>query len=200
MINNFTQRFPGVRQSRIEQTKEQVEEKWIGDGGVSLAHPPEWKKLEDNIVKAVKDECIGKVCEIGCGTGRVAKLFHPKSYIGLDINPMALEVAERHNPKHSFDLIMWESLYPGATTYLFFTVMLHIPDSELWGIVRKLDNRVVIVEAMGRWIRDYGKGNNYQRDPEEYRKVFSRIGMKEKSLSHCHQYHFPYYLDIMVFE
>jgi len=186
--------------NRIEQTKDQIEAKWISRRGTRMAYPQNNGQIEDNIRMALKQTCIGRVCEIGCGTGRIASVFSPKSYIGLDINPFSLEIAEKRHPNHAFDLIMWETIYPGADTYLFFTVLLHIPDSELFGIIRRLDNRVVIVEAMGSWLRDYGRDNNYQRDPDDYRKEFKRIGMKEQKFVHCGQAHFPYYLDFMVFE
>ena len=192
--------FNGVWRNRIEQTKQQVESKWIGRSGVSFAHLPGCAKLEPQVEQAMKKVCTGKVCEVGCGTGRISNYFRPNRYIGLDINHESLAVAEKRNPKYEFDLIMWEALYPTADTYLFFTVMMHIPDGEIFHIVKKLFNRVVIIESMGRWLRDYGKGNNYQRDPFEYRELFKQIGMKEVELTHCLASHYPYYLDVMVFE
>lgn len=192
--------YGGPWRSRKEQNKQQVEAKWIGTGGVKLAHPADCSDLETVTEKKLLDVCKGKVCEVGCGTGRIAKYFSPSKYLGLDINHAAIAVAEKKYPKHKFDLIMWESLYPTADTYLFFTVLMHIPDGEVFHIIKKLDRRVVVVESLGRWLRDYGRGNNYQRDPFEYRDLFKQIGMSEIEYHHCFSFHYPFYLDIMVFE
>lgn len=192
--------FRGVKRNRVEQTQNEVEAKWIGDNGVKLAHPRDCAALEKDVAKALKEHCTGQVCEIGCGTGRIAGVFDPSRYLGLDINPVALEVAEKARPRHKFDLIMWDTLYPGADTYLFFTVLMHIPDNKLFGIIRRTEGRVVVAESMGRWIRDYGRGNNYQRDPAEYRRMFSDIGLREVAFVHALTFHFPYFMDIMVFE
>jgi len=200
MTSPTSKTFTSKRQ-RTEQDRAQVEEKWIGPGGVRLAHPRDCAKVDPSVVAALKEVCVGKVCEIGCGTGRIAKLFSSENYIGLDINHLAVGSAEKACPRHNFDLIMWDTLYPTADTYLFFTVMMHIPDAELSGVIKRLDRRVVVVESMGRWLRDYGKGNNYQRDPKEYRNYFWwGIGMGEKKIIHCKTEHYPYYLDVMVFE
>ena len=193
-------RFDGGPRDRVRQDRQAIEEKWMGPGGTKMAYPSACGVIETEIASAIKVAANGKVCEIGCGTGRVAKLFKPHRYLGVDINPGSIGVAERQNPNHKFDLIMWDTLYPGADTYLFYTVLMHIPDNELAGIVRRLDNRVIIAESMGRWLRDYGRGNNYHRDPDEYRTMFKRFGFKEISLSHCLAFHYPFYLDVMVFE
>lgn len=198
--SNLSRTFSGLRLNRIEQDKQQVEAKWIGPQGAALAHPSRCSRLDYDVAVALKKYSKGHICEVGCGTGRIAGLFIPGRYTGLDINPQSLIIAEGKHPYHQFDLIQWEALYPTADTYLFFTVLMHIPDDEIFGIIRKTDKRVVVGESMGRWLRDYGRGNNYQRDPAEYRAMFSQLGKKEVAFVHASTNHFPFYMDIMVFE
>jgi len=127
--------FTSLVTEREEQTRQQIENKWIGKGGVNLAHPPSCGSIGVKEAKVLSQRTTGTVCEIGCGTGRLAKHFKPKNYLGLDINHISLDIAEKRNPKHKFDLIMWDSLYPTADTYLLYTVMMHIPDGEVYRMV-----------------------------------------------------------------
>ena len=53
----------------------------------------------------LRELCEGTVCEIGCGTGRVAALFKAKQYIGFDISELSLEVARKALPDHDFRLL-----------------------------------------------------------------------------------------------
>ena len=45
------------------------------------------------------------VLEVGCGYGRLCRAFVPQCYIGVDINPKAIEAARQKNPGYKFDLI-----------------------------------------------------------------------------------------------
>lgn len=191
--------FHGIK-GRVDQSRNEIIRKWSGNGGARRSYPKACSFLEVAVEKALKTHCKGKVCEIGCGTGRIAKHFPSSRYLGLDINDYALERAEKRHPEHEFELIFWDTIYPSADTYLFFTVLMHIPDDELGGILKRLDKRVVVVESMGEWLRDYGRDNNYQRDPSTYRGIFKKYGFHEEAFVHCLAFHYPYYLDIMVFE
>jgi len=188
--------FKGGPRQRVEQTKREVEHKWSGRAGTNLSYP--YKNIEEPIRHTMLSYCAGLVCEVGCGDGRIAQHIPADRYIGLDINNYSITKAKESYPRHDFRLIKWEDEYPDASTYLFYTVLLHIPDSEIEAIIKKLDNRVIIVESMNRWIRDYGKGNNYQRDPSEYRSLFK--GFNEIIFAQASSNHFPFYMNIQVFE
>jgi len=107
-----------------------------------------------HLLPMLKEWCRGSVCEVGCGTGRCSEAFAPDDYVGVDINKYAIKEARRLNPRHSFCEIGWDSEYPDSDVFLFFTVLLHIPDSELGGVLDRATGRIVIYETMDRELRD----------------------------------------------
>jgi len=142
----------------------------------------------------------GLVCEVGCGTGRIAQYLKKDKYIGVDINHTALAVAKGRCPGYSFKYIKWNNPYPKADVYLLFATLFHIPDSEVNGIIERLSNRVVVVESMMPWFRQYGRGNNFQRSPDEYECLFMDHGFKCRKLVHVSVTPFPYFINFIVFE
>lgn len=184
---------------RIRQGRQDIITKWSGEDGVNLVFPRKQARISDGVIKMLRSTCEGHICEVGCGTGRIAKIFNPNRYIGVDINETAVKKARDKCPDHNFKCIAWDDIYPMANTYLFFTVMLHIPDHEIEQVVGRLSGRVVIVESMGRWKREYGRGNNYHRDPSDYRKLFEKIGMSEKAFARCHDLRYPFETNFQVF-
>jgi len=117
----------------------------------------------------------GLVLEFGCGPGRIACGFDPESYIGVDINPRALEHAGTRNPGYRFELVQDE--LPDADVCLFHTVLMHVPDDELGAVLKRLRAPVVYVsEMLGReWRRD-GDPPVFNRDLDDYVLAFGALG------------------------
>ena len=192
--------FKNGKRARVEQTKRQVKQKWSGAAGTGRSYPDDCKRIELDLKHIMLSYCTGLVCEIGCGDGRIAQHLSDKQYMGLDINNYSIEQAKKNHPHYDFRTIQWEDKYPEATTYLFYTVLLHIPDNEINAIIKKLSNKVIVIEAMNYWIRDYGRGNNYQRDPSMYRKLFETHGFHELVFVQASSHHFPFYMNMQVFK
>lgn len=117
--------------------------------------------------------------EVGCGVGRIAKLFKPHEYIGVDINPAAIARARVDSPKHELRLIDDGMVYPHAKAALFYTVLLHVSDQEVKRLLRNVSKSVdtiIISELMDhRWRRD-GNPPVFCRDSEDYILMMQRIG------------------------
>jgi SAM-dependent methyltransferase len=184
---------------RIEMDREQVSKKWTGQLGVDRVFPRGQESIGIPAEKVLMMLCRDPVCEVGCGTGRIAKLFNGRKYFGIDINAEAIEKAKRYSAYDKFKTITWDDPYPKAKTYLFYTVLLHIPDNEIEAIIAKTNNRVVVAEPMNRWIREYGLSNNFQRNPDEYRILFKNHGMEERAFYHVRLPYFPYYIHMGVY-
>ena len=109
-------------------------------------HAGEWP--DEDQPGILRELCVGRVCEVGCGTGRVAKVFDPNDYIGVDINPHAIAEARRVLPDgYVVNLIEWDDEYPWADTYLFHHVLLHVHEDELPGVLKRCHpSRVVIAK------------------------------------------------------
>ena len=117
----------------------------------------------------------GFVVEIGCGPGRLACAFKPNAYFGLDLNERSITEARDRNPFHPFDVI--EDELPQADVYLFHTVLMHVPDSELDALLGRIRAPVVCVsEMMGREWRREGDPPVFNREPSEYVEAFKAHG------------------------
>jgi len=183
---------------RKEHSKAEVKIKWGGEMGLKRSYPRTWPKIEPDLAEKMIENCHQMTCEVGCGPGRIAKLFNPAEYIGIDINNISIQKAKKLLPGHTFKTIKWEDPYPLADTYLFLTVLFHIPDNEIHSIIEKLNHKVIIIETMARWIRDYDRDFNFRRDPEEYRNIFKEHGFKEQKLIQFSSTVYPYYINMQV--
>jgi SAM-dependent methyltransferase len=157
--------------------------RWSGANGVRMVYPKRHGRWPDPDAPALLAKlCCGSVCEIGCGTGRCCEAFTSKGYVGIDINAQAVEQAKRHYPNRTFLAVDWDAPFPRADTYLFYTVLLHIPDDELVGVLLRTQdsvhgNRVVVFESMIRANRNGDRGN-FQRDPSDYETLFHALGRR----------------------
>lgn len=141
--------------------------------GTKFITPADKENPEGFDVKEILDMLIiGKLCEAGCGTGRIAKWFD--NYIGVDINPKALEIARQKYPDKDFRLTNLKDPYPEADTTLFYTVCLHIPDNIIEEQLKRARSpRIIIAEIMDRAYRKkedtYTWANN--RNIEDYNNI-----------------------------
>jgi len=141
--------------------------------GTKFITPSDKENPEGFDVQEVLNMLIkGKLCEVGCGTGRIAKGFI--DYVGVDINPKALEIAREKYPHKDFRLTDLEEPYPEAGTTLFYTVCLHIPDDLIESQLKRVrSDRIIIAEIMDRSYRKNEEGYTWanNRDIEDYNKI-----------------------------
>lgn len=127
---------------------------------------------------------IGKdmpVLEVGCGIGRLAAMFDPKSYLGVDVNPTALLKARASLPNHTFRITDTGYVLPAAPAALIYTVALHVPDDRIRPFLRRLSTgrrRVVICELMDRRWRRAGDPPVFNREPEDYILMMHEYGFR----------------------
>lgn len=163
----------------ISPTRQQVIKYWCGKNGVRKQWPasqPAWPDAEDP--ERIVSACRGVVCDVGCGVGRMASLFAADKYVGVDINDLAIKKACEDNPVYTFNVCAWTDTLPEADTYLFHTVLLHVPDTDLLEVLKPTTGkaRVVIMEYMNRMFRGRGDGFALNRDPKDYSEALLKIG------------------------
>lgn len=153
--------------------------------GLDYIVPPGTDDAEGFDVGEVLNRVLaGRVLEVGCGTGRIAKMLAPKRYLGIDINPAAIKVAKEACPEHKFSEHSIDAPLPKCDTILFYTVCLHIPDDLIAQQLRRaadVAKRIVIAEIMNPKYRemrdpslDYDISN--QRSLETYAKLMDTEG------------------------
>lgn len=173
----------GRQDRRLDRLWRSPEEAfWIREGVDHIRPQAATSFPEGFDVRAALDRAIDghfPLLEVGCGVGRIAGLFEPDLYRGVDVNPNALLAARQRLPRHDLRLIDDGFAYPQAETILFYTVLLHLDGPFA---VQALQNacssakRVVIAELMdSRWRRD-GNPPVFNRDPEHYILAMQSFG------------------------
>lgn len=173
----------GMNALELRAERNRAIRRWTSEQSLELMYPKRnglWP--DSDSIELLQRYCRGKVCEIGSGDGRCSEAFTPGDYVGVDINRFAIKKAKREKPRYRFKAIGWDDKYPDADTYLFYTVLLHIPDADVFSVLaraskNKRATRMVIFEAMDSALRN-GNLGNYQRNPDVYRKTLKAVGWK----------------------
>lgn len=153
--------------------------KYIIPGGSGI-FPEGWDPRPFLILLSAGQETV----EFGSGVGRLAGLFDPKLYKGIDINPNAVDMARKNQPNHTFDVIQnFEQPLPDAPFYFTYTVFLHIDDETLPQIIQKIPKsckRFCIAEIMGREWRLDKQANPpvFCRNADEYVELMKPAGFQ----------------------
>ena len=111
--------------------------------------------------------------EFGCGIGRLAGLFDPGRYVGVDISAHAVAAARCAHPWHRFEVIGASDPLPPADITLVHTVLLHVPDALLPDVIARFESETVIVsEVLGRHWRRPGNPPVFNREMSDYGAAF----------------------------
>jgi FkbM family methyltransferase len=170
------------RRNRLWRTSEQAF--WIAEGVDHIVPNVGHDFPEGFDVREMLERCLGtdsSVLEFGCGVGRIASLFEPERYLGVDINPASIAEARRRNPGH--EIRIWDvgQVVPPTDVLLFYTVLLHVSDDAVRPMVEALcegRQQVLIAELMDRRWRREGNPPVFNRDPEEYVLLMETLGFK----------------------
>lgn len=158
---------------------------WIDDGLASILPPGDNPAGFDELELLSEVYRLSRatdVVELGCGYGRLAGAFAPERYLGLDVNPAAIEKARTFAPRHRFRLIDFDAALPAADLCLAYTVLLHVDDRNIRDLARRITasfGKLLIVEILGRRGRD-GRSSvpNYRRDRRDYERIFDRFELQ----------------------
>jgi len=154
---------------------------WSGSKGVDRITPggPEVPIYAQDAV-FIQTWSKGRVCDFGCGTGRFSSLFTPDTYLGVDQNEEAINIACLIHPEFQFDCIGWmDGTVPPADTYLLYTVCLHIPDDSLSEFLSRFSNRIIIAECMEPRFRNNQFNNS--RSKQDYIDCLCEHGFQLKA-------------------
>lgn len=144
-----------------------------------------------------------RVADVGCGTGRLCRLFDRDRYIGYDINPHAIKEARKTYPGYAFDKMPAAVQHP---VVLYHTVLLHIPEDKVKEMIENTYAQTLIIsEIMSAGMRNTTlPPYAYNRDPDWYVNVAT-----ERRYDFIQRYDFVYdnnrygenhKLNVLVFE
>ena len=182
--------------------KSKVIEKWTGEKAIRFLHST-GAIPTGYIAEILSNETVEhQVLEVGCGAGRIAPLFVADEYLGIDINVVAIKQAQEAHSEYDFRQQNWDDDFPkGRSNILFWTVLLHVPDECLSGVIEKCTKsgakRIFVVESMSSRYRKMGM--DFQRDSEDYKLAFQRHGwgciLQVSEVNNG----FPEHMDLLVF-
>lgn len=149
---------------------------WASGSGLENITPRGKAWPEGDDFSAFLAEVVGDVTvvEFGCGIGRLAGIFDPRRYLGLDICPAALMRARAARPEYEFVEIDDEVVLPSRAVTLVHTVLLHVPDECLERTIgRFASERVIVSEILGRHWRRGGNPPVFNREIGDYEAAFA---------------------------
>jgi len=125
------------------------------------------------------------VIDYGCGAGRLSNAFPPVGYLGLDINPAAVDAARLANPGYRYRVIEGFDL-PPTDLLLAYTTLLHLDDAETEqffnGAAAAPVKRLLICEICGKQYRRLGAPPHaYNRDLDEYATLAEARGYESEA-------------------
>lgn len=132
------------------------------------------------IYDLLKDYNPRKILDFGCGYGRLSPAFPSNLYIGIDLNPEAIRVAQKNNPDKEYHEINVDSEYPKCDAAFAHTVFLHNDNKTMQSILGRLEKTgvkyIVISDIISK---DWHNGfipPTFFRDIEDYNNLLNAIG------------------------
>jgi 2-polyprenyl-3-methyl-5-hydroxy-6-metoxy-1,4-benzoquinol methylase len=68
----------------------------------------------------------GKILDVGCGAGELARHVSPSCYVGMDLDEASLSMARRHHPHHVFVRELPSAVPGGFETIVALAVIEHV--------------------------------------------------------------------------
>lgn len=81
-------------------------------------------------LRIVRPYLRGMVLDVGCGSGVLASVVQPGSYLGVDVDEEALAEARRQYPRHNFQSFL-PPAEPVFDTVIAMAVIEHVLDSSV---------------------------------------------------------------------
>lgn len=182
---SYTSNYNGLRMSNKEITR--------------LSYEATASAFADNVANLAPIESIEKlmsvmipnprILDIGCGSGRDAKIFQSMGaeVIGIDFCANLLEIAKAHAPQVDFQLMDIEELdFPLETFDAVWAAcsLLHLPKSALPGVIQRIH---AILEEDGYFYLTLKKGadeileldERYEGKPQKFWAYYEQDEIKK---------------------
>jgi ubiquinone/menaquinone biosynthesis C-methylase UbiE len=153
---------------------------------------PKWltKYYIHDVMKLYFDFENKTVLDFGSGVGSNCTLFHPRDYLGLDIDPNRVDYARRLNPSYRFQTLQGNRLPVSDRSkdlILIIAVLHHIPNAELHEYVKefqrvlKPNGSILVIEPcffqnchISNWFMGRMDKGKHIQDEDGYFDLFRR--------------------------
>ncbi len=170
--------------------------------GNDTENPEGWNPI-DVLKEILKNIHFETILDFGCGYRRfLCKTFQPNKYIGIDLNPQAIQEARKLYPEYFFKEIEVDSEYDNADIVIAYTVFLHLDDDTLGSILTRLrkacKKHLIVGEILGREWRRPGNPPVFNRNFDDYMNLLQRYGfhiINEYKLPYKRYADSPYFKD-----
>ena len=127
--------------SDYQSSYDRIAEEYASRIAGELAHKPLDRMLLDDFAGRVKG--AGRVCELGCGPGHVARYLHDRGVdiFGIDLSPGMLEQARKLNPAIEFrqgNMLALDVKDSAWAAIVAFYAIVHIPKTDILQAFREM--------------------------------------------------------------
>ncbi len=127
--------------SDYQSSYDRIAEEYANRIAGELDNKPLDRMLLDEFAARVKG--VGRVCELGCGPGHVARYLHERGVdiIGVDLSPGMLEQARKLNPGIEFqqgNMLALEVEDAAWAAIVAFYSIVHIPKTDILQALREM--------------------------------------------------------------
>ncbi|MCB9436578.1 MAG: class I SAM-dependent methyltransferase [Anaerolineales bacterium] len=155
--------------------------------------------LRERRIQAARPYLMGRVLDVGCGTGLLARYVPTENYLGIDIDQASLAQAQAAFPQHRF-LLTDTAPEDGFNTIVALAVIEHVPDPTAFlaslreQLAHQDDSRIVCttphptmesVHRIGASIGIFSKSANEEHQALLDRQTLTRTG-EAAGLVVCH--------------
>ena len=127
--------------SDCQSSYDRIAEEYTARIAGELAHKPLDRMLLDEFAARLKG--AGRVCDLGCGPGHVARYLHDRGVdvFGLDLSPGMLEQARKLNPAIEFrqgNMLALDVEDGAWAAIVAFYSIVHIPKTDILQAFREM--------------------------------------------------------------
>lgn len=131
---------------------------------------PEGFDVREEVKEIIKDLPHSHVIDYGCGSGRLCETFKPEAYLGVDIDPHAIEEAKKKFSSYSFQVVPEGPM--GADLYFAYSVFNYLNDRQLHEALKNIRCKWLVVgELLGKEWKEHDLPKLHHRDLQDYVKL-----------------------------
>lgn len=159
--------------SELEASYDRVAEQFVCEFFEELKRKPFDRKLLDQFAGSLRDQ--GRVCEIGCGPGQIARYLrdHGVEICGIDLSPEMIKQARHLNPDIPFergDMLALNLSAASLAGIVCFYAIIHLKRED---VTRALKGMNRILKPGGKLLVSFHGGEGELHRDEWYDKPVS---------------------------